>query len=555
MFIKWGILLMLMSLMSFYSFFLSVSQKNLMIIEYFFSSLMNIDFKLYFLLDWISNLFIAIVLLISSLVIFYSDSYMGSDPNKYMFCWVVLLFVLSMILLILMPNMFMIILGWDGLGLVSYCLVIFYQSVKSYNSGMMTIISNRVGDVMMIMALIFFFNFGTFDILSNSNLEKICGIFLIVAGMTKSAQIPFSAWLPAAMAAPTPVSSLVHSSTLVTAGVYILIRFNYLFKMNEYSGLLLKVSLMTLVMAGISAFVEVDLKKIIAFSTLSQLSMMMISLSMGMTEIAFFHLIMHAIFKSMLFLSAGLMIHSLKGIQDVRMLSNFFSCSPLIISCMMISMLSLMGFPFIGGFYSKDLIVEFFFFKSKNLISSLMFIIGLFFTFLYCMRMVYLIGLKGIYSLNFFKMHFDKKMSFPIYILTMFLLIFGNFLFWLILLEYKIMFISKMSKLFSLFLLALMLYFSIFVFMIKKPKIFFPWSKFDFFYTMWNMSNLTSLFFLKKTSFFLQISMYDWKWMEMMGPIGLKKNFSNHSLISYWLNSQNMSNILLLTIIMMVTLI
>nr|YP_010329435.1 NADH dehydrogenase subunit 5 [Haemaphysalis kitaokai]UNO53879.1 NADH dehydrogenase subunit 5 [Haemaphysalis kitaokai] len=549
MFIKWSILLLSMSFFFFYLFLYSFFSKNVFLFEYCVTSINSMDFKFYFLFDWISNLFTFVVLFISSMVILYSNGYMNEDKNKNSFCLIVLLFVFSMILLIMMPNMFMLILGWDGLGLVSYCLVIFYQSTNSYNSGMMTIISNRVGDVMIIMSVIFFFNFGSFDIISNTSLELICGFFLILAGMTKSAQIPFSAWLPAAMAAPTPVSSLVHSSTLVTAGVYILIRFNYLFLMNEYSNFLLKISLLTMLMSGINAFFETDLKKIIAFSTLSQLSMMMIILSLGMMEMAFFHLIMHAIFKSMLFLCAGFIIHSLHGIQDIRMLGNFFSCSPIVISCMLISILSLMGFPFIGGFYSKDLIVEYFLFKMSNLFLISIFFVSILFTFLYSIRMFYLIGLKGIFNISYYSVSMEKNMIFPIYFLTLVLILMGNFFSWSILINVKIMFISNASKFISMLLMLISIYISWVHF--SNKKLFINAMNIDFFFKMWFMSNLTSMIFLNKNNFLMKLSVSDWKWMEMIGPTGLKTNLTFSSLFLMWLNN-NFFNKILLSILLLI---
>nr|UKG19759.1 NADH dehydrogenase subunit 5 [Haemaphysalis longicornis] len=551
MFVKWSMMLISLSFTFFYFFFVNIFTKSFLVIEYLISWLSSIDMKFYFLFDWISNLFISIVLLISSMVILYSSSYMNSDKNKNCFCIIVLLFVLSMVLLILMPNMLMIILGWDGLGLVSYCLVIFYQSVNSYNSGMMTVISNRVGDVMIIMSLIFFFNYGTLDFLSLKEMEYLLGILIILAGMTKSAQIPFSAWLPAAMAAPTPVSSLVHSSTLVTAGVYLMIRFNFLFNVNSNSMFLLKMSLITMVMAGINAFFETDLKKIIAFSTLSQLSMMMIIVSLNMFELAFFHLVMHAIFKSMLFLCAGLIIHFMNGIQDIRMLGNFFKNSPVIMSCMLISILSLIGYPFIGGFYSKDLILEFFLFKVNNLILLFMFILGVIFTFLYCFRLLYFMMLKGILFVNFYKMEFDKKLIYPIYILTLFLLVSGNFLFWMMILNNKIMFISVLSKLFGYLSLLGATYVLYFVLKSFQKTSF----NLEFFYKMWFMSSLTSMIFMFNNKKMLKMTMMDWKWMEMMGPTGLKTEFHEFSLLSFWINLLTFNKILILVMLLMILII
>jgi len=183
-------------------------------------------------------------------------------------------------------------------------------------------------------------------------------VFLIgLAALTKSAQVPFSAWLPAAIAAPTPVSALVHSSTLVTAGVYLLIRFNELI---GYSKLLFFISLLTILLSGLGACLEQDAKKIVALSTLRQLGVIIFSLSMGLWEIAFFHLLSHALFKSLLFICIGLYIHGILNQQDLRGIGFQLYSIPVTSSYFLVSSLSLRGFPFLSGFYSKDSIIELF---------------------------------------------------------------------------------------------------------------------------------------------------------------------------------------------------
>nr|YP_010535384.1 NADH dehydrogenase subunit 5 [Amblyomma maculatum]UYB77945.1 NADH dehydrogenase subunit 5 [Amblyomma maculatum] len=547
MFVYWGTFLLLVSFIFVILYFYTFSLSNTIVMEYFMISMLNIDFKFYFLFDWMSTMFSAVVTMISGLVIIYSNSYMKNELNKNSFCLVVLLFVLSMLFLILMPNIFMIILGWDGLGLVSYCLVIYYQSVNSYNSGMMTIISNRVGDVMIILAMIFFINFGSFDLMTMTKIELICGILILIAGLTKSAQIPFSAWLPAAMAAPTPVSALVHSSTLVTAGVYLLMRFNFLFMNSFYSNILLKISLLTLMMSGINAFFECDMKKIIAFSTLSQLSMMMISLSIGMMEVAFFHLILHAIFKSMLFLCAGLVIHYLNGIQDIRMLGNFFNFSPMISSCMLISILSLIGFPFIGGFYSKDMIVEFFFFKMNNCMLLIFFLTGIMFTFLYCYRMIYILYLKGVMNLHFLKFNFDFYMNFSIFILCLLMIVIGNLLFWFLNPNFSIVFIHMFPKHITLMLMVFVLFFFYNIYNFSNSKNL----NLDFFYKIWHLSFLSSYIVLSNNKTFIKISMSDWTWMETLGPKNFNFSMANFLNFNYWIEKKNLSKLVMMLLLMM----
>nr|QLD97318.1 NADH dehydrogenase subunit 5 [Rhipicephalus microplus]QNN85477.1 NADH dehydrogenase subunit 5 [Rhipicephalus microplus]WNZ34639.1 NADH dehydrogenase subunit 5 [Rhipicephalus microplus] len=524
MFINWTLMLLMFSMFFLVCLLFLLYNNSFIIIEYSLVTILSHEFKFYILLDWMSCMFSFIVLLISSMVLWYSFSYMMLDKNKMSFCWMVLFFILSMLLLILMPNMCMLILGWDGLGLVSYCLVIYYQSVNSYNSGMMTIISNRVGDVMIIMMIIFAINFNSFELVSFRKFELIWGLLIIIAAMTKSAQIPFSAWLPAAMAAPTPVSALVHSSTLVTAGVYLLIRFNLLFNYSVFSMFLLKISLMTMVMAGINAFFENDLKKIIAFSTLSQLSIMMLTLALGLTSLSFFHLIVHAIFKSMLFLCAGFIIHNLMGNQDIRFLSNFFKFSPTILSCMIIGMLSLMGFPFIGGFYSKDIIMEFFFFKSQNMIEMILFIIGILFTFLYNMRLSYMILLKGTTNVSLLMNNLNVFMKYPILILSMKLIMMSNLMSWMIISNYSITFLSNQQKL----MMMMMIFICIYVYN-KSLSITYKFlMNMKFFMKMWYLNNLTSYILLSNNKRLLQMSINDWSWMEMMGPLGMKKMIMNN---------------------------
>nr|AYM85045.1 NADH dehydrogenase subunit 5 [Melanoplus bivittatus] len=316
------------------------------------------------ILDWMSLIFMSFVMYISSLVIYYSEDYMFGERNMNRFIIIVLMFILSMGFLIISPNLISILLGWDGLGLVSYCLVIYYQNVKSYSAGMLTALSNRIGDVAILISIAWMLNFGGwnyiyyYDFISNSFEMKIITMLIILAAMTKSAQIPFSSWLPAAMAAPTPVSALVHSSTLVTAGVYLLIRFSPMLNMYNCGWFLLLIGCMTMFMAGLGANFEYDLKKIIALSTLSQLGLMMSILAMGYPKLAFFHLLAHALFKALLFMCAGSMIHNLKDSQDIRFMGSIVNFMPLTSVCFNVSSLSLCGMPFLAGFYSKDLILE-----------------------------------------------------------------------------------------------------------------------------------------------------------------------------------------------------
>nr|AFU51395.1 NADH dehydrogenase subunit 5 [Neopanorpa pulchra] len=364
-------------------------------IEWELLSLNSSSIVMTFLFDWMSLLFMSFVLLISSLVIFYSKEYMEGDLNINRFILLVLMFVLSMMLLIISPNLISILLGWDGLGLVSYCLVIYYQNVKSYNAGMLTALSNRIGDVMLLLSIAWMLNFGSWnyifylDCMKNNFDMMLIGCLVMIAAMTKSAQIPFSSWLPAAMAAPTPVSALVHSSTLVTAGVYLLIRFNILLVDSYLGKILLLVSGLTMFMAGMGANFEFDLKKIIALSTLSQLGLMMSILAMGFAKLAFFHLLTHALFKALLFMCAGAIIHNMKDYQDIRVMGGLVIHMPLTISCFNIANLALCGMPFLAGFYSKDLILEIVSLSYLNMFSFMLYFFSTGLTVCYSLRLSY----------------------------------------------------------------------------------------------------------------------------------------------------------------------
>nr|QTF74763.1 NADH dehydrogenase subunit 5 [Bursa rhodostoma] len=314
-----------------------------------------------FIVDSISLSFSNVVCLISGCVMMFSSSYMSHDPFLKRFTWLVMLFVLSMNLLVFIPSLPALLLGWDGLGIVSFALVIYYQNMKSLGAGMITVLANRIGDVMILISIGLLVLQGHWGItlMWDFYLSSWVALTLTIAAMTKSAQIPFSSWLPAAMAAPTPVSALVHSSTLVTAGVFLLIRFYpFLDTIPAFKPTLLFISVLTLLMAGIGANYENDLKKIIALSTLSQLGVMMMSLGMGMQHLALFHLYTHALFKALLFLCAGTIIHNSSNTQDIRHMGLISQQAPLTIACMNIANLSLCGAPFLSGFYSKDLILE-----------------------------------------------------------------------------------------------------------------------------------------------------------------------------------------------------
>ena len=407
-----------------------------------------------------SLLFLRFVLFISSMIVFYTNEYMENDKFLDRFIYLVLLFVFSIILLILSPNLIRLLLGWDGLGLVSYLLVIYYQNRKSYRAGIFTALSNRIGDVALLLGIAWIVNYGDwgyFIYLYNFNNLKfsfILRILIVLAAITKSAQIPFSAWLPEAIVAPTPVSSLVHSSTLVTAGIYLLIRFNNGIRLSILK-VLLVLGLFTIFIAGIRANLEFDLKKIIALSTLRQLGMMVVVLSMGSSELAFFHLLVHAIFKALLFICAGLIIHIFLNFQDIRCMGGISLKIPLLRRIFVLCNLSLCGFPFLRGFYSKDLISEILSLDNLSFLIYLVYYVSIGLTVSYSFRLIYFVSL-GNYnylSLGSIKENFSFMIK-SILIIIIFVVFIGSFINW-VFLDFYFIYLSVIIKLLTLIVIIL----------------------------------------------------------------------------------------------------
>ena len=246
-------------------------------------------------------------------------------------------------MLIFISNIFISLIGWDGLGITSFLLVIFYKNRKRLGSGFITALTNRIGDCLIIACL------GCFQIDDAHCLPLILLLFLSI---TKRAQYPFSSWLPAAMAAPTPVRTLVHSSTLVTAGIYMLIRYCFV-DLN----ILIVIGRLTTLIAGLAACAEIDLKKVVALRTLSQLGIIVVALGYGSKSYCFFHLLSHACFKALLFICVGCAIHAVYGTQEFRSF-NRLSTSFTLIMFSSLSIMSLIGFPYTSGFFRKDKILE-----------------------------------------------------------------------------------------------------------------------------------------------------------------------------------------------------
>nr|YP_010930313.1 NADH dehydrogenase subunit 5 [Apphia nigricauda]WKK49902.1 NADH dehydrogenase subunit 5 [Apphia nigricauda] len=454
-YLVWFFMMLIFSALFFYLGLWFNLKDYSMIIELSLFSMNSLNINYILLMDYISMTFMSVVLFISSMVILYSYSYMGGLSNSSIrFLFLVILFVLSMVLMILSPSLVSIMLGWDGLGLVSYCLVIYYMSNNSYLAGLITCLTNRLGDAGLLICISWMASYGSWHFIFYKNYfnDYLC-LLMFLSCFTKSAQIPFSCWLPAAMAAPTPVSSLVHSSTLVTAGVYLLIRFhNQLF----YSKLLLFLSMMTMLFSSICANYEFDLKKIIALSTLSQLGLMMVSLMLNMVDLSFFHLLTHAMFKSLLFLCSGIFIFYMNDNQDIRLMGTVCNCMPFTTSCFNISSMALCGIPFLSGFYSKDLIIESYIELDMNSFMFMIFYLSLGLTSSYTIRLFYFSMLMNnkLMGLNLIIDKFSM-MKFSIYFLTFFSVFFGCMQMWMINLDITLIMMPIYIKIMS-FMMVMM---------------------------------------------------------------------------------------------------
>ena len=380
-------------------------------LEWEISFLKGTNLVLSVFFDPIRLIFLGIVRLISSCIIKYSFYYIEGDKNYLRFIFILLFFILSIWVIIIRSNLIRLLLGWDGLGLTSYVLVIYYQNEYSANAGILTVLRNRVGDRAILCRIGLRVVIGGWNFFFIDKIRFYMCILIIIAGITKRAQIPFSAWLPAAIAAPTPVSALVHSSTLVTAGVYILIRIRFLFVGTIIRIFLALLGIITIIISGLRANFESDLKKIIALSTLSQLGLIIIILRLGLPDLAFFHLTTHALFKSALFICVGFIIHRRESRQDTRLIRRFFLKRPLLRVILIITNISLIGFPFLAGFYSKDLILEYSFMNYKNIIVIFIILIATGFTLSYRLRIIFLsLGPQSLFKNSLYRRDINKEL-------------------------------------------------------------------------------------------------------------------------------------------------
>ena len=381
------------------------------------------------------------VLTVSLLVHVYSVGYMSHDPHNQRFFSYLSLFTFMMIILVTSNNFLLMFVGWEGVGVCSYLLVSFwFTRIAANQSSISAFLTNRVGDCFLTIGMFsILWSFGNVDYATvfsvapfiSDSIITIIGICLLIGAMAKSSQIGLHVWLPMAMEGPTPVSALIHAATMVTAGVYLLMRSSPLI---EYSNTILLLCLwvgaITTVFSSLIGLFQQDIKKVIAYSTMSQLGMMVVAIGLSSYNIAIFHLVNHAFYKGLLFLGAGAVIHAVADNQDFRKYGGLKAFLPLTYSVMLIASLSLVAFPFMTGFYSKDFILESsygqFFFSS--IVVYCISTIGAMFTTLYSVKVLYLTFLTNPNGplINYKHAHESNMfMSIPLIILAVFSIFFG----------------------------------------------------------------------------------------------------------------------------------
>jgi len=555
--------------------FFEVGASNIPVSIYLFkwidSETLNISWNFNF--DSLTVSMLIPVLIVSSLVHVYSIGYMSHDPHNQRFFSYLSLFTFMMIILVTANNFLLMFVGWEGVGVCSYLLVSFwFTRIAANQSSLSAFLTNRVGDCFLTIGMFaMILSFGNVDYSTifslapymSEDIVVIIGICLLIGAMAKSSQIGLHVWLPMAMEGPTPVSALIHAATMVTAGVYLLMRSSPLI---EYSSTVLVLCLwigaITTIFSSLIGLFQQDIKKVIAYSTMSQLGMMVIAVGLSSYNVALFHLVNHAFYKGLLFLGAGAVIHAVADNQDFRKYGGLKHFLPLTYSVMLIASLSLVAFPFMTGFYSKDFILESSYgqYHFSSIVVYFIATIGAMFTTLYSVKVLYLTFLTNPNGplINYKQAHEgDIFMSIPLVILAIFSIFFGYLT--------KDMFIGLGSSFFSdnslfihpsheimldtefavptifkllplIFTISLSILFIILCEFLPKYLMYFKMSKLGYnIFSFFNQRFLIEMFYNKYiTDLILHLGgqttkVIDKGSVELLGPFGLEKSLVNLS--------------------------
>ncbi|WP_343192713.1 NADH-quinone oxidoreductase subunit L [Buchnera aphidicola (Taiwanaphis decaspermi)] len=506
------------NILVFFSFFLSCflsyvflnsTNKELIVKLWNWVNINNFKIECNLLLDNLSLIMILLITGVGSLINLFSIWYIKKNKDYYRFFFYTNLFITNMVILVLSNNIILMYLGWEGVGLCSYLLISFYyKKSKNIYCAMKSFIMTRIGDIFLILSFIMIYynfntlsfhdisklNFNSIDKIKNINVLYLINIFLLLGSSSKSAQIPIHTWLTDAMVGPTTASALIHAATMVTAGVYLLLRTKYLLLLTPSLMFLLSItSIITILISSLFALFKKNIKKILAYSTISQLGYMFLSISIGSYNTAIFHLVTHAFFKALLFLSSGSIILSCNGEKNIYKMGGLKKILLSEYLFFLIGSLSLVSFPFItSSFYSKGLILFNIF--QKNVYLFLFSILGAFITVLYTCRMFFLIfyNKPKIGNIKIIKKNVNYYL--PLSFLSFFSIIIGKIVELIFNKNFFIQKINDKNNLILIFIEIIILFFGILI----SINI---WTNKKKFYQKQNMN----IIFLKIKNFFLNI--------------------------------------------------